>query len=385
MHPRVDASADALPPVTLLWLESTRSGTASELHLAGTLERLRAQGLAVRRVIHSSGGHHTSSIERVLRLTNLIIAGLLAMKGGILLARYHPLLLPVLWLWRRRGGVVVVSVQGALDEVVMDGVPWPRLWARLHRVTLNMADGVITVTDGLADSLRAEMHDRAVPIRVIPNGVHPPGELKERSRGVGHKPYAVFVGNLAKWQGIGAMVAAVDHPDWPPDLVLVIVGDGSQAHLVSNHLSDRLLFLGRRSRSEAMGWLADAVFAFSLQDPTSAAGSGGYWPYKVLEAAAHGVPVITSDAPGLPQLSATLGSTVVCEFGDTEGIVSAAGKLLRDPAYRDELSAKGKRNVRRFFWQRGAADLADLLIEVMETTQAAELQRGRFRGKKSRK
>ena len=73
----------------------------------------------------------------------------------------------------------------------MDGVPMARLWARLNSVTLRQADGVVTVTEGLADTLRPLLR-HGTPLRVIPNGVNPP-EVSE-SGSPSEWPYAVFIG-----------------------------------------------------------------------------------------------------------------------------------------------------------------------------------------------
>ena len=354
-------SAD-LPPITLVWLESVRSGTASELHLNGTLQRLRSQGCVVREVISSDAGGRTTTLERIRRLGSLLLRALRARHDGLLFARFHPLLLPVLWWWRRGGATVVLSVQGALDPDVMDGVPVARAWARLNRHTLRQAHGVITVTAGLAETLRPLLRSDATPLAVIPNGINPPHHAATPPRATW--PYAIFVGNLAAWQGIEQMLAATRHPSWPAGLRLVVVGDGSQADLVHAEGGEVVVPVGRLPRDQAMTWLAGAVFAFSLQDPKSGAASGGYWPYKILEAAASGVPTITSDAAGLQEMAEELGSVIVCPFGDAAAVASAAARLSSDRNLREQLGRAGKANVVPHFWKAKAPTLVETLVEA---------------------
>jgi len=360
-----------LPPITLLWMESVRSGTASELHLHGTLQRLRSQGCVVHEVISSEAGSRTTNLERVRRLGALVLRAMRARHGGLLLARFHPLLLPVLWWWRRGGATVVLSVQGALDPDVMDGVPVARAWARLNRHTLRQAHGVITVTAGLAETLRPLLRSEATPLAVIPNGINAPTHAATPAQATW--PYAVFVGNLAAWQGIEEMLEATRHPSWPAELRLVIVGDGSQEELVSAEGGRVVVPLGRLPRDEAMSWLAGAVFAFSLQDPHSGAAAGGYWPYKILEAAAAGVPTIASDAAGLQEMADELGSVIVCPFGDTAAVASAAARLSSDRDLRDALGRAGKENVVPHLW----TGKAPLLVETLVAAHAGGTHRGR--------
>ncbi len=213
-----------------------------------------------------------------------------------------------------------------------------RLWARLNSVTLRQADGVVTVTEGLADTLRPLLR-HGTPLRVIPNGVNSP-EVTE-SGAPSEWPYAVFIGNLATWQGIDLMLAATRHPAWPTELRLVVIGDGSQAERVASEAGLIVVPQGRLPRHEAMVWLEGAEFAFSLQDPDSPAAVGGYWPYKILEAAAYGVPTITSDARGLPEMATVLGSTIVCGYGDVAAVAEAAARLMGDRPLRERLRGRG--------------------------------------------
>ena len=137
------------------------------------------------------------------------------------------------------------------------------------------------------------------------------------------------------------MLAATRHPAWPTELRLVVIGDGSQAERVASEAGPIVVPQGRLPRHQAMVWLEGAEFAFSLQDPNSPAAVGGYWPYKILEAAAYGVPTITSDARGLPEMATVLGSTIVCGYGDVAGVAYAAARLMGDKPLRQSLRGRG--------------------------------------------
>jgi glycosyltransferase involved in cell wall biosynthesis len=360
---RNSAKANVDREVTLLWLELARSGTASHLHLRGTIERMAAADIPIGAVICSTDVRAKSVMERMRRLGRLVAKGIAASRKGILFARFHPFLLPVLIAWRVRGGVSVVSVQGALDHVVMDGVPLARLWASLNRWTLNQADGVVTVTDGLGRAVRQELSSPDSPLVVIPNGVSVASPLPPEERP--EYPYAVFVGNLASWQGIDQMLAAVDHPEWPQDVRLVLIGDGSQEARVRRHTNPLVMSLGRLPYETAQTWLAGAVASLSFQDPKSKAGLGGYRPFKVMEAASLGVPSVVSDAPGLPEMAEQLGSCVVCAYEDTPALARAVSDIYTDLEMRRELSRAGRANIQAFTWQAESANLGAFLDYVL--------------------
>jgi glycosyltransferase involved in cell wall biosynthesis len=345
--------------VHLLWLESTASGSAAALHLAGTRRRLAAAGLVTGLVLTDDRPTERTTTGRVARLGRLVLRGRAAARPGTLLVRHHPLAAPVVRAWLRRGARVVISVQGALTDARTDGGPWARVLPvdRMTRWQLSRAAALVTVTEGLAEQLR-EATGGKVPVSVIPNGIEDPGRVRPMPA---PRAYACFAGNLAPWQGIASMLAATRAAGWPDEVDLVVIGDGRLRAEVEAAADDRVRVLGPLSHGETQRWLAGAVCTFSLKDPAHPAGAGGYWPFKVLEAAALGVPIVLSDAPGLPEMSEALGHAVVCAYGDADAVARAVAVLAGDREHRGRLAVAGRRNVSQFFWEAGAEDLAALL------------------------
>lgn len=346
-------------PVSLLWLEGTPSGSAAQLHLAGTRRRLLAAGRDIGVELTDSGSASRTTLGRLRRLSRLVLRGVVSARPETLVVRHHPLAAPVVWAWKRRGARVVISVQGPLTNARSDGGPWARVLPvdGLTRWQLRTADALVTVTPGLATQLE-KFSDGKVPVALIPNGIEQLAAVARISR---NRPYACFAGNLASWQGVDLMLDAVRSTSWPSDVDLVIVGDGALRDRVVARAPARVDYRGPLPRAETQSFLAGALCAFSLQDPDHPAGSGGYWPFKVLESAALGVPIVVSDAPGLPEMAEKLGHAVVCPYGDPDAVADAVASLHRDPARRAMLAEAGRERVGDYAWEAGAQRLAEVL------------------------
>ena len=66
-------------------------------------------------------------------------------------------------------------------------------------------------------------------------------------------------------------------------------------------------------------------------------------PLSVLEAMAHGRPVVVSDGPGNPDAAGDAG--LVVPVGDVDGLAAAMSRLAGDRAERARLGALGRRRV----------------------------------------
>lgn len=285
--------------------------------------------------------------------------------GGVLLARWHPLLAPAMWWWKHCGNEVVVLVQGNLADLHA-AHPWTSRWGlltRLSRWSLVHADRIATPAYGIRTWV-AEWTGRPVDeIAYLPNGVdahRPPAEGHPPDPVAGAMPYAVFVGALATWQGIETIVAAKRDPAWPSQVSLVVLGEGPQSSLV-DHLDDpSVLVLGTRPRVEVAHWMGAAVVSLAARTD-SPASQTGVAPFKVIESAAAGTPVVATDVPGQGDLVRELGGGIVVPPGDPEAMAMAVRTIYEDPALRARLSRRGLAGVTRYDWAHGAALLAELV------------------------
>jgi glycosyltransferase involved in cell wall biosynthesis len=72
----------------------------------------------------------------------------------------------------------------------------------------------------------------------------------------------------------------------------------------------------------------------------------------VLEALAHGVPVVQPEHGAFPELLEATGGGLLVEPGSAEALAAGLGRLLDDPRRREELGRRGKRVVHDAFHDR---------------------------------
>src|SRR5437588_377387 len=200
---------------------------------------------------------------------------------------------------------------------------------RLVRFVVRRAQVVICVSEALAEAAR---RCGGRDVRTIPNGVELPA-----STGVEAEPAEVlFVGRLSPEKGIGELVAATK------GMSLVVAGDGPLRHLLPGALG----FVPH----EELGDLYDR--AAVVVCPSYREGL----PLCVLEAMAHGRPVVASAVGGIPELVEDGVTGYLVEPGDVGGLRAAIERLLADPALRRRLGRAGRARVaERCSWEHVTA------------------------------
>jgi len=149
------------------------------------------------------------------------------------------------------------------------------------------------------------------PFEVIPDGVdasHFNGQ-SERS-GVGANRI-LFVGQLRRYKGLPYLIMAIKQlRDSGADIVLDIVGGGPDRQKVLSLIEKVDLQSAVFLHGELTGGELDKIYEQSRVFVLPSI-EGESFGIVLLEAAAHGVPVIASDLPGVRELVKDLGGTLV--------------------------------------------------------------------------
>jgi len=364
------------PAVTLLWLESTREGVAARTHLDGTRARLASAGIPIAEVITaetSVGG----ILGKLRRLGGLVRrARRAARAGGVLVGRWHPFFAFVAPRWLRRGGGVVLLVQGN-DESGYEANPWLRRVPgirRLMRRSLVDASAILTVNAPLRDWVLAERAAEgapAVPIAVIPQVVSRVFFEAEPIERDGE--FALFFGGLALWQGIETLLAARADAAWPAELPLVVIGDGAMADTVREAVAARgdggIEWLGALAPAEVARYAAAALVTLC---PKSASPSMAKvtTPMKILESVAAGTPVIATDIPAQAEMLRD-GYGILVGVDDHVALARAVARVHADRDLRAELAAAAAR-ARAALEVDGAASLLAMMIVDVASGRSAE-------------
>jgi glycosyltransferase involved in cell wall biosynthesis len=210
------------------------------------------------------------------------------------------------------------------------------------RGAAELSDVIITVSRFTADQVEALLKVPAKQIRVVPHGVHiPEGSSEPREKLV------LFVGAIQKRKNVARLIKAFEQlPDsWRLALAGAPDGYGAAEELrvlESSPRKNSIDVLGYVSRETLDDLYRRAsIFAFPSLDE----GFG----MPVLDAMAHGVPVITSKVSAMPEVAGE--AAMLVDPQDTDAIAAALKRLANDLSLRDDLRQRGLDRARQFSWQ----------------------------------
>lgn len=126
---------------------------------------------------------------------------------------------------------------------------------------------------------------------------------------------------------------------------LVLVGDGPERNNIGQlirelHLDDQVIFLGKQ---EAVADILCTADVFLLPSETESFG------LAALEAMSAGVPVVTTNVGGLPEVNIQGVTGYLENLGDTEAMAEDVIKILENPDLRKKLSEQARQRVINHF------------------------------------
>jgi glycosyltransferase involved in cell wall biosynthesis len=171
---------------------------------------------------------------------------------------------------------------------------------------------------------------------VVPNGVRSRAQRPRQAPPAGSPLTIVCVANLIAYKGHATLLAAVRQLR-PDGWSLLLVGEGPEREsigrvIASSELQERVFMFGRRSDVHDILDTADLVVLPSYSEGM---------PNAVLEAMAHGIPVVASDVGGVRSLLGS-GAGIVVAPGDEHALAGALQRLIDDPSLRHDLGEKGR-------------------------------------------
>jgi UDP-glucose:(heptosyl)LPS alpha-1,3-glucosyltransferase len=157
----------------------------------------------------------------------------------------------------------------------------------------------------------------------------------------------LFVGNDFRKKGLPALLQAL--ADLPSDVYVAVVGNAAQKALVQQELdrsgqAARVFFLGALPVVDVAYAAADCLAHPTLEDT---------FAMVVLEAMAHGLPVVVSSAQycGIAALlSADVDALLLSDPRDAGALQAALTRLLEDGTLTECLRMQGLRFARQHLW-----------------------------------
>lgn len=243
-----------------------------------------------------------------------------------------------------------------------------RIFSKLLREAVGRAARVITPSQYTADQLARHLDVPPERVSVIAEGVDTPEEVMtaqerraERARLVGEGNEAVLsVGVVQTRKNVIAALRAVQL--LPGRYRLIIAGGNGYGHeavfefIRKEQLSSRVVLLGHvePARLEALYQAASALLFPSLEE-----GFG----LPVLEAMAHGLPVVASKTSSLPEVGGD--AALYVDPNDPAEIAEKVRRAVEDQSQRESMISRGLERVFEFTWRRTAERTLQVYEEVL--------------------
>jgi glycosyltransferase involved in cell wall biosynthesis len=173
-------------------------------------------------------------------------------------------------------------------------------------------------------------------------------------------PYLLFVGtmeprkNLARlleaWQGLSVAIKG--------EARLVILGAPGwlmNASMSKLEADESVVLAGHVTDDELARWMSNAL-AFLY--PSMYEGFG----LPVLEAMAHGIPVLTSNVGATKEIAGQ--AAVLVDPSSTQSIQDGLTQLLSSAQFRSDLRTAGQKRAAEFSWERTAQETLSVLCQV---------------------
>ena len=127
------------------------------------------------------------------------------------------------------------------------------------------------------------------------------------------------------------------------------LGPALRSRVADLDLEEEIVFLGGVAHDELLSGMADGRWhAAVLPSVVTASGQLEGIPVSLIEALAHGLPAVGTEAGGTPELLGG-GAGLLVAPGDPEAIADALARLVDDRALRAELADRGRKRVEEEF------------------------------------
>lgn len=237
----------------------------------------------------------------------------------------------------------------------------------LVRLSVRASRRLVAVSDFTRRELAVFLPESDGRVVTIPHGADAgsdPGLRGSARERLGVRgPLLLSVGSILNRRRLPELLRAVARvARRHPDLTLEVVGE-NRTHPTLD-LARLVEGLGLARRVRLSGYLADDALALRYAAADLAVYLSDYEGFgmPVMEAMAHRLPVVTSDRPATGEIFA--GATQLVDPSDVWAIAHALDGLLRDPARRAELAARGAALAARHSWREAASRTRTLLAEA---------------------
>jgi glycosyltransferase involved in cell wall biosynthesis len=146
-----------------------------------------------------------------------------------------------------------------------------------------------------------------------------------------------------------------------PEARLIVAGDGPQRAALEQLASDLKLrnteFTGRVTHERVVELYDSAEVWINGSEIDNQ-------PLSILEAFACGLPVVTTDAGGIPDMVTNERTALLVKQGDYDGLARAALRLFDEPDLAQRLIREGREECRKYTWEAVRTEWLGLYAEL---------------------
>ncbi|TVQ32399.1 MAG: glycosyltransferase family 1 protein [Phycisphaeraceae bacterium] len=237
---------------------------------------------------------------------------------------------------------------------------------RAERRMFNEADLIACRNSWAARSLKRDYGVPESRVHIARSGVRPP----ERSRAdspptpAGDPVRIAFVGNAWARKG-GPILLKIHQRRFADRAELHVIGNAPQEASARN-----VVWRGRVPNQELVGELLPSMDMFVL--PTKI----DQLPRAILEAAAAGLPVISTHLAGIPEVVLDGETGLLCPQGDWQAVEEAMERMIEDPAGRIRMGRAAREHMKSLCNpDRTFNELLDRLVGLAGAGSDAEAER----------
>ncbi|HHJ39392.1 MAG: glycosyl transferase family 1 [Methylothermaceae bacteria B42] len=253
---------------------------------------------------------------------------------------WHLFAAPAVWIASLRGCAIVLNYRGGEAESFFSRS------FRYVKPTLNRCHKII-VPSGYLREVFARF---GVLVDVVPNPVDlTKFGIKSQNEKSKNGPNLIVCRNLEPIYGIPCALRAFERIlESYPNAKLWIAGSGPQEHelkklAVKLGIANKVVFTGRLTPEQMVDLYRKAEIVLNPSEVDNA-------PNSLLEALAVGVPVVSTDAGGIPYLVEHNKTALLVPINDNKAMANSAIKILNDSNLRDALCKNGLIKAKEHSW-----------------------------------
>lgn len=259
-----------------------------------------------------------------------------------------------------RDNLKVILFQGGILSHRLDGWSYSPLRGKLSKYLYPLADCVAASSAVVANDLIQNFRVKPERIAVIPSSID--FSLRKAAGRLHHQTQSQtisFVGRLISSKRVDLLMDAFSLiASKYPEARLKIVGHGPQRSYLEKYaeylgVSKRVVFVGETSRVIEM--LSKSKL---LALPSDTEGS----PKVILEAMAAGVPVVTTNWPGVTYQIEHLRTGLIIKTGSAGELAKAIELLITNSRLADNIAVSAKKHVLKFDIKKTIKRYEKLLI-----------------------